>query len=124
MGKALVEEGGCIKLYDLRRTKDGISSVYYFGMEQALKRPTTGLGVIFANIWGFAGDRDRFPLELTEKEREVLMLRLGGCSYKEVAEILGISAYALEGRMKRIDQKAKKLGLQDRKSILAYAAHQ
>jgi len=120
-GMKLLEDSGCERMHKIRETKDGVTWVYYFDLKNALHRPCTGMGIIMFHIWGFQGHKRQFLLDLTDKEKEVLKLQLVGYTRNEVAKLLGINVNAVEGRMRRIDEKGREIGLNDRKSIKRYA---
>jgi len=119
-GKRLWEEAGCVKQYDMKKTDDGVNSLYYFDTKIAMQRPSAGLSVITSHIWGAQGYEVRSLLDLTDKEKAVLKLKVMHHTKREIAEILGIREYTVEGRLGAIDERAKEVGLNDRPSIDAY----
>jgi len=119
--RMIIEDSGCVKLFDSPKTKDGIGSVYYSGLEQAKARPATGFGMVMTHIWGSPVQEKKCLLDLSDREKDVLRLVLKGLTYKEAAKLLNITFSAFEGRFKRIVRKAQAIGLTDRKSIKAYA---
>jgi len=120
-GKAMFQNGGFVKICDLRKTSDGIPSIYYFDMDLALDRPSTGLGVIMTLIWGVKGHKVQNLLNLNEHQKEILKLEFSGFTRKEVADHLGIGIHTVEGRWKGIDKKGAAMGLHNRRSIKGYA---
>jgi DNA-binding CsgD family transcriptional regulator len=118
--RSFIENSGCVKLFDLPKTEDGIASVYYFDIEEAKSRRMSGLGAVIAKIWGDKRQKTKLPLALAPREREVIKLDIEGLTYKEIAGRLKTTFFAVDAAWKRIVEKGKNLGLNDRKSIKAY----
>jgi hypothetical protein len=121
--KAITESNGCIRLFDLPETKDGVMSVYYFGPNQIKPKRASGFGVVMSMIWGDEGRTKILPLDLAARVREVLKQSIDGYTDKEIAAHLKISLFAVEAAWKRAVAKGQGVGLPDRKILRAYVAH-
>lgn len=60
---------------------------------------------IRARLWGPCDEESALLGQLSEREREILFLLLGGCSSKEIAAVLFVSAKTVDAHRSHINRK-------------------
>jgi hypothetical protein len=94
----IVEDAGCVKLV----SEKGMS-LWHFDFNTALQKPTSGLGVIFHNLWSTKDEES--VLGFSDREKEMIYLALQGFTDKEIAQKLGISTGTVDVYWKRAKEK-------------------
>ena len=119
----VIAEAGCRQVMTIGKTIDGDRVVWCFDRQRKAQAPTTGLSVIFNELW--VSDRYKSRLKLSPREKQIVRLTSDGLSDKKIANALFIAADTVRTHWDNVRKKLSNLQIRDhvtRGDIISYCS--